>query len=101
MGLAYLCMYVGGNLVQVGAFNRLSSNNIGFILEIFDDYAYVVHSKFQLSSSFIGASIGPLAGLFILGALFPCANWKVSIRFINTSQSELIKIILQIIVTKA
>lgn len=31
----------------------------------------------QASQSFVTGVAGPLLGMFVLGAVFPCANWKV------------------------
>ena len=33
----------------------------------------------QLSLSFVGAAMGPLTGMFILGAAVPFANWQVHV----------------------
>ena len=42
----------------------------------------------QISLSFFGATIGPIFGLFVLGALIPQANWKVNFLLYNLKSNQ-------------
>ena len=99
MGIAFIIMAIGGNLIQVKhcSLRRRRTNTLKpeikpdavyimklkhvwcFILGLLTDMVYFHAFISQLSGSLFGIAIGPLLGVFVLGALFPFANWIVSI----------------------
>lgn len=78
VGMAFMGDAIGSHVLQVCQLPSNYSWHCFFSVVISNDSpTHKFLSNPQASNSFVSGTAGPLLGVFVLGAFFPFANWKV------------------------